>query len=373
MAIPTKAKTYDYLIVGSGAEALLTGLILQAQGLRGAVIEKEEHLGGLNRPLRYQDQMFDAHLNFWPQNETAEAALKELQKWIPDLEYSATEVGALTFHNGQVQPFMGFGEHHVPAADEYSSFAQAPQYVLSKSTAEILTALREQFTGDVLIQSEVTQIAMESAELPSLVINGAQKLSGKEIYFFENPHVLAKLLQNDSATHMSKTAVQKLAKVPLWTAVNLMFHHKQEVSQSPAVHILYGAKEQPCIGRLNQQNGLPISQWLCFLNDESAADSEVIGAAIREMKKQIKRMYPYFLDSVEKEFIFVNKNAYGTVPAALLDKNHQLPKTPHLHLGSRFYSTIPGFLGDISSVLNLKLRATSEAPSEELTEASAPL
>jgi hypothetical protein len=351
MAISTKNKNYDYLIVGSGPEALLTALILQGRGLTGAIVEKEENVGGLYRPLRYLEQQFDSQLTFWPDTAESIAALEFMQAWIPDLTYTREELGALTFHNGQVQPFMGFGEHHVAAADEYSFFTQPNQLTLSKSTSEIVTFLRDQFTGDVYTQNEATQIAVE--ESPFVLLNGSQRLGAKDIYFFESPHVLAKLLGHDPASKLSKPAVLKLSKVPLWTALTLTFHHKQEVTQSPAMHILYGAKEQPSLGRVFTQNGLPISQWLCFLNDEAAADNEFLGATIREMKKQVKRMYPFFTDTVEKEFISVAKNSYGSVPASLLDKNYQLAKAPSLHLGSRFYSGIPGLLGDITSVLRL--------------------
>jgi protoporphyrinogen oxidase len=372
MAVSGKPKTYDYLIVGSGAEALLTGLILQAQGLSGALIEKDENLGGLCRPLKYQDQLFDGHLTFWPDNETSRAALDLLAQWVPGLSYGPQSIGALTFHNGQVQPFIGFGEHHVPAAEEYSFFAQPEQLVLNKSIAEIIQTLKEQFKGDIYTQSEVTEVSVEAEH--SVVLNGAQKLIGKDIYFFENPHLLAKLLSHDSSMHLSKAATQKLTKVKLWTAVNLMFHHKQEVSQTPAIHMLYGAKEQPCVGRISIQNGLPMSQWLCFLENDGTSDSESQGAAIREMKKQIKRMYPYFTDTVEKEFIIVNKEAYGTTPQALLH-NRQLAKAPNLHLGSRFYSQFHGFVGDIASLLtmNLPLSTTQDLIEKSPTSPEATL
>jgi hypothetical protein len=351
MAISTKNKNYDYLIVGSGADALLAGLILQARGLQGALIEKEENIGGLNRPLRYLDQQLDSQLNFWPATDVSIAALEFLKTWIPELSYTRHELGAITFHNGQVQPFMGFGEHHVAAADEYSFFTQTDQLSLSKTTAEIIVALRDQYNGDVYTKNEATQISLEEA--PFVLLNGTQKLGGKDIYFFEDPQFLAKLLGHDTSGKLSKPSILKLGKVPLWTSLSLTFHHKQEVSQSPAVHILYGAKEQPSLGRIFTQNGLHLSQWLCFLSDESAADNEFLGSTIREMKKQIKRMYPYFTDTVEKEFISVTKNSYGTVPASLLDKNHQLAKAPQLHLGSRFYSGNPGLMGDLISVVNL--------------------
>lgn len=353
MAAPTKAKKYDALIVGSGPEALLTGLNLQEQGFQVALVEKEEHVGGLCRPLRYKGAMYETHFSFWPETPEALTAISNLKKWIPNLEFQTLDVGPLTFNNGQVQPFLGFGEHHVPAIHEYSFFTQSPQVVLSQPIGEIIEALRAQFLGEIYVQSEVTQMLVEGEH--ALILNGAQKIVGQKIYFFENPHFLAKLLSHDPTLHLNKTAVPKLSKVPLWTAVHLLFHHKQEISQTPAIHVLFGAKEQPCIGRLGTQNGVPISQWLCFLSEEGLTDSEAQGAAIREMKKQIKRMYPSFLDTVEKEFIQVSKNAYGSVPASLLDKNHQLAKAPHLHLGSRFYSTIPGILGDFASLETIDL------------------
>lgn len=358
-------KSYDALIVGSSPAALLTAFEMQQKGQSCAVVDSAEQLGGLFRPVLYADQIFSSHLEFI--STDSEEYLQSLNALIPNSTSLTQDLGPITFHNGQVQPFLGFGETSFDAIEEGMHLCQAQQQKLNIKTSDIVSAFQQRFEGDVLLQSLVTQMDV-SEEYIKVQLNSSDILTCKSVYFFENPHWLSKLL-SEGQNSTPKSVIQKLGKANLWTSVSLSFLHKHPLTESTAMHVLSGAKEQMCFGQFTQENNRSLSHWLCFASPETANDSEALGAILREMKKQIKRMYPQLTESVEKEFISISANAYGKVPSGLVTDNFQLAKTPHLYVGGRFYSQTHGLSGDLSTVkINLSAEPSRLEGSESLAE-----
>lgn len=345
---------FDYIIVGSGIRALLCCLEFERSGKRGCLIEKEETLGGFFRGLRSNEIFFDSHLQYLPQTPATEVALAQLQAELPSLAVEKLNIGPITFQNGQTQPFVGFGATENSAVDLYSHFTQAEQFLFSQGTHSLATALREKITSQIFNLSEITSLELQPQV--QVLINGTTTLSANDIYFFESPLKLSKLLSN-SKTPLPKTLVPKLSKTELWTAVSLIYIHKSAPTQSQSVHVLYGSKEEPCVGRFQNEHGCTTSQWLSLVGAEAAMDSEALGATIREMKKQIKRMYPSFFETVEKENILISPESYGHVNPQLLE-NNGFAKVPHLMVGGHFYTNGVSLFGDLLPV---------EAPAPEMT------
>jgi len=345
---------YDFIVIGAGIEALLKCLELEKAGLSGCLVEKEDTLGGLFRGLRSNEVLFESHLPFMADTEQSRLLANQLCEAVEHLSYEIVDVGAITFQNGQMQPFMGFGETNNPAVDIYSYFSQSKTLQFSQSFSFIAQKLSEKLSCEIFNQSEVT--ALELEPLVQVTLNGSTVVTAEELYFYDSPLKLSKLL-SVSKTQLPKNLVPKLSKTQLWTAINLVYRHHRPVTETSAVHVLYGAKELPSIGRFQDERGVPTSQWLCLVGAEAAADSESIGTTLREMKKQIKRIYPEFFETVEKENILIAPDAYGTVNTQLLD-NDRFPKVARLAVGSRYYADNPSLWGKVASV----------AESEELTQ-----
>lgn len=337
---------FDFIIVGSGIEALTRCLQLEKQGSRGALIEKEDVLGGLFRGLRNNDAVFESHLPFLPDTPSLHKNLSALKEWLPQLNWTAFDVGPVTFQNGQVQPFVGFGETSNEAVDLYTQMTGSSQLQLSLRPTQMIAELRKQLTSEIYNLSEVT--SLELAPNIALTLNGNSVLTAETLYYFESPLRLSKLLLH-SQTPLPKNLVPKLSKTSLWTAISLIYQHSASPTESSALHILYGSKEQPCLGRFQKEWDLPTSQWLCLVGPEVTADSEALGGTIREMKKQIKRMFPHFFDSVEKENIIVSPESYGAINTQLL-QNDTFPKVARLHLGSHFVTNGLPLGGDLDSL-----------------------
>lgn len=354
-------KKFDFVVIGDSLAALLAAVENAQNGLKGAILSGSETIGGLHRGVNLNatseapdapTRIIDTHINFIPNNEKAIAFLDRIKKFVPDLEAKQVEVGPITFQNGMTQPFLGFGAHTVDAIDFYSYFTSPSQLKLNMSLAEIVSQLTKKFQGEILTNNEVTHLQIQEG-IGLIQTNGSDVYSADRIYYFESAAKLAKVIPTESPA-FPKASVQKLSKSHNWAAVNLAYLHKTELTEAPAVHILYGAKDLPCLGIFSKtNNGDIVSQWTSILSTETFADTEQLGHSIREMKKQIKRMYPTFFDSVEKEFIVISPEAFGAAPHAVSD-HPDLFKNHVLMLGSQHYATDMAFLGEATSYLALQ-------------------
>ena len=79
------------------------------------------------------------------------------------------------------------------------------------------------------------------------------------------------------------------------------------------MHVLNGTTHDdlgPCVGRfqeavVNHDKQIQVSQWVTFLNKEDSEDNEIIGHALKKIKRQIKRAYPEALEGMIQERIIV--------------------------------------------------------------------
>ena len=94
--------------------------------------------------------------------------------------------------------------------------------------------------------------------------------------------------------HFSKPLAAKMKKIKWWSSVNAVLEHKEapEKVDWESYYILMGSKELPCFGRFDRfENDHVLSRWQCFFPNELIMDSETSGAAVKEIKKQVKRAF----------------------------------------------------------------------------------
>ncbi|MCB0361785.1 MAG: hypothetical protein KDD35_03650, partial [Bdellovibrionales bacterium] len=88
------------------------------------------------------------------------------------------------------------------------------------------------------------------------------------------------------------------------------------------MHFLYGSKDEfdPTLGLFfPQEKGTPqqSSLWMGLLSSDLAEDSEAIANLLREMKKQIKRIYPNLLEEIIAEKLVISEFSHGIVDLGL--------------------------------------------------------
>jgi len=344
---------YDYAIIGSGLSGLSIAAALSRFTDNIALLESGDVAGGMNRAIKFPTGVTNNGLRYVPDTESARNALDFLENILGlKLAGESQEIPPITYASGTFKPFVGFGENPPAFYEELNYFTANKSLSLKLEPYAWTQLLFEQFKGDFMPRSYVTKFSSLSNHVTQVTINGAKTLSAQNFIFCGSVKDLAILLPESA---LSPRARQKLSKNTYWTALCLDICHTHAVTDVTAMHILNGTTEDeigPCVGRFipavtEGETTLQASQWLTFIEDEVTEDSEVVGAALKKIKRQIKRAYPEALESIKLERIVVAPQVAGNGELKL-NANQSLPGLENLWISSTSMSAQKNLVGALS-------------------------
>lgn len=374
---------YDYAIIGSGLSGLFIAAALSRFTSNIALLESGDVAGGMNRPIRFPTGTVNNGLRHVPDTELAHKALLGLENILGlKIIGDSVELPPITYGSGSFKSFLGFGENPPPFYEELTYFTSTQNLSLKLEPYAWTQLLFEKFKGDFMPRSYVTKIHTANEEATQITINGAKTLTAQNYIYCGSPKNLALLLPDEA---LSPRARQKLAKNLYWTALCLDLCHSHEVTDEMAMHILNGTTVDeigPSAGKFlpSVQEGdtkLQASQWVTFIEEEVTEDSEVVAAALKKIKRQIKRAYPEALESLRLERIVVAPLLAGDGDLKL-KANQTLPEISNLWVASAAVNPQKNLLGAllqaelVISALGFDINA-AEVQSEAEPEAPASL
>lgn len=330
---------YDYVVVGSGLAGLCVANAISRTTDNVLLIESGDLPGGLNRTIKSPTGEINNGLRFLPDSELAQKSMAFLEMLImQNLSPVGVENPPLTFEDGQLKQFVGFGNLTPKFYDEISYFSNARSLATTLAPHEWTNLLFNHFKGEFMPRSYVTRFNIENGRVQSLTVNGQKAIQAQNFIYCGAVKNLKTLLPDGV---LSARASQKLSKNSYWTAVCLDLFHNHQVTDSTAVHVLNGTTQDdlgPCAGKFlsaidNQGEINQYSQWITFIGDEEAEDTEVIGAALKKIKRQIKRAYPTALEGLKFERILVVPSFSGNGDLKV-SANQTLPDVENLWIGS---------------------------------------
>lgn len=351
------SQTYDYAVIGSGLSGLLIANILSQETSNVALIEALDHPGGFNHSVSLPTGAIDNGLRFLPYTPMAESNLLFLEnvlglKIIKGIE----EHAPVTYESGQFKSFLGFGDNPPEYYEDLRYFTHPQRFQLNLPIYKWAGLLFENFKGEFLPRSHVTQFVFEDKQLTQIKINGAKTIKALNFIYCGPIKSLLHLLPE---AQLPAKVRQKLSKVSFGTAIGLDICHSQKITDSQAMHILTGSGQEDSgtyVGYFLPTNeehpGKQVSQWLTFLNEENSEDMEVVGQALKKMKRQIKRAYPTALDSIIQERIMVAPNITGQADLKLKE-NFTFAEIPNLWLGSSTVNLHKNLIGTLSQAQNI--------------------
>ncbi|MFN7262299.1 MAG: NAD(P)-binding protein [Pseudobdellovibrionaceae bacterium] len=308
---------FDYVIVGSGLSGLAIATALSKETQNILLIDGADFPGGHNRAIPTPLGPQNNGLRFLPATELSIKAIDFLSSVIGEkIGFETTENPALTYEDGQVKSFLGFGDQPPAFYDEISYFTAPKTLKPDLDTHEWIQKLIQQYQGEFLLRSHVTKFVTENDRVTQVLVNGQKIVQGTNFIYCGPIKTLKPLLPEGA---LNFRALQKMSKTKYWTAVCLDLLHAKQVTQETAIHILNGTTHDevgPCAGlfqeaaNLNGEN-VQYSQWMSFIDDQDAEESENIAAALKKMKKQIKRAYPEALENLKFERILVVPSLIG--------------------------------------------------------------
>lgn len=347
------AHIYDYAIIGSGLTGLSIAAALSRETKNIALIEAADVPLGANKKVIFPTGLINNGLRFVPDSVSAENALGFLENLLnTKLIADIAEQAPITFESGNFKTFLGFGDNPPPFYEEFSYFTSSKHIDLALQPYEWTQLLFEKFKGEFLPRSYVTKFHQENNLVTHVTINGSKTLYARNFIFAGTVRDLGILLPEDA---ISIRARSKLLKNTYWTALCLDLCHGKPVTDSSAMHVLNGTTQDeigPCVGHFlpaTAVNGdsLQVSQWMTFVEQEITEDNEIVGTALKKIKRQIKRAYPEALDNLKSERIFVAPIIAGTGDIKL-NANLTLPELENLWVASSTVSEQKNLIGALA-------------------------
>jgi hypothetical protein len=379
---PTSRKSnhlYDYAVIGSGLTGLAVANALSRVTSNLILIESADTFGGLNRSIQTPFGAVNNGLRYLPETELAQKAVAFLEMLLmTSLTPESQEAPPMSYEAGGLRPFVGFGNNPPAFYDEISYFTAPRSLKTALEAHEWTQILYSHFTGEFLPKSYVTKFHQEGNQITHLTVNGQKTIHALN-YIYCGPVKSLKTLLPEGA--LAPKALQKLSKNQYWTAVGVDLLHNHPVTDLKNIHILNGTTQDeigPCVGQfypaadVNGEN-LQYSQWITFVEDEEAEDTEVVGAALKKVKRQIKRAYPDALENLKFERILVVPSYAGNGDLKL-SGNQTLPGLENFWVGSAQMNPQKNLLGAllqaemITSALGCHPLDQAAQPSEPLLE-----
>ncbi len=327
---------FDYIVIGSGLSGLCIAHQLSQQNANVALVESLDVAGGSNKKISFPHSEVNNGLRLMPATESALKSVEFLENLLSlKIVKSIQETQPVTFEGGQIKPFLGFGENPPDFFEELQYFTSATLIDWNLEPYEWTRLLFERFKGQFFPRSIATRFQIENDKVASILVNGSKTLKA-ENFIFCGP--LRELLLLVPEKFLNSRLRQRLAKNNFWTLVGIDFSHSSRITDLNSVHVLNGTTQDeigPCLGRFlpSTDQAHQVSQWITFVDEAEAEDTEVIAASLKKMKRQIKRAYPEALENLQTERISVTP-LYSGINEIKLQGNQTLPGIENLWIGS---------------------------------------
>lgn len=342
---------YDYIIIGSGLTGLTIAKKISQETDHILVLEAQDFIGGSNRVVQVNNQNINNGIRFFPATGASEKAMNFFESLIGQKIVGEKVDNQPEYYEAQgFKQFVGFGNKSPDFYDQLSYFLAQKEFPLMVQTNEWIEALQNGLQDKIQVKSIVTKFGFENLEtneptLTHVVVNGSKQIYGRNFIFAGPVKELGMLLPDDILNLRAKA---KLKKAKAWHGICLDIFHTATVDKNN-LFVLNGTTDDdigPGIGRfLAATTNGQISQWLSFIESESAEDTEMIAHVLKKMKRQIKRAFPKVGDSIKKERIFVTPVLSGA--DMKLTASNTVPKVKNLWVASTEVSPNVNLLGSL--------------------------
>ena len=351
---------YDYVIIGGGLTGLTIAKKIAEETENILVLEAQDYIGGSNHVARLQKHEINNGLRFFPGSEQSVRAISFLEGLLKQqINQSIVENNPETYESSGFKRFVGFGDKTIEFYDQINYFLSDSEMQLTSQPYQWIQSLKDALHQKIMTKSIVTRFGFESLDsesprLTHILVNGTKTIHAQHFIFTGSVKDLRLLLPDDVLNPRAKA---KLKKSQAWQSVCVDIFHSSKIDKSN-LFFLNGTTDDdigPCVGRfltenlaLEQPSSTPeangqISQWLSFVDSESAEDTENIGLVLKKIKRQIKRAFPEIAESIKAERIFISPPLSGA--DIKINANGSFPKVPNLWIGSAQLSIKPNLLG----------------------------
>ncbi len=253
--------------------------------------------------------------DFFPVKEGVENKIQWMNEQFQlDLEETQVASQPLTIDSGKLVQFLGFGERAGHSIENLSWYNEENRLQLNKTSFQMKEELKSTFQGELFGSQEITQFIIKDGRVEAVELNGQKTLKAQSIIYCDAPNGLLNIIDHNE---MPTKFRQKITKTKPLSGLQIIYKHKEALSESQELHFLMGNKEdfEPCVGYFwtNKASEEHCSQWMSLIPSDLTEDIEKVGATLKNMKRQIKRAYPDFYENIEFEKVIVKDQTHGFI------------------------------------------------------------
>lgn len=359
-------KQTEVIVIGSNMCALLLAEQLRQSGREVVLLEPAE---------RYGMNHLAPDLGFIPDDESARANILWMGRLLrAEVQLQAVEQPPVTYDEGHLKTFVGFGDHNPPARDEVGFYASSSHLETTPTLSELAAPLIAEPKFQVHTRKEVTRLQFANGQMDGVEVNGEDVWKAPHVLWTLGPSRLLELLPPDAIEGKHR---QRLAKAHTWTTVTLQLRHSRMVTMERGIHILYGSGHEgdPVVGRFwpSLAEGGQTSAWMTLVPGEVDEDPDTLSHALKHLKRQVKRAHPHVMNDLLEEKLLVTYESHGHMKMPS-QKPYTLPELKGFVFASPLLSEQRGTLAaiDIARQVSGLFETSHVSPPVELVSSRSP-
>jgi hypothetical protein len=331
-------KKVDVLILESGPTGLLLAEHFRQIGRDVVMLENNARL---------------SDLEFLPDTDLTHEALGWLRQLLQrNFKSETLDLPPMTFSEGLVRPFVGFGENAPASHQELVYYTTPSEIRLSSALADLMPKFGADTSVTRLSGKIVTRLIPHEGRIDAVELNGEDILHPSLLIAPMHPQEVFSLLPPDTVDGKLR---HRMVKSPNWTGVELHLKHGEGFAPIPNRFVLQGKGQEgePVVGRFFQESGT-FSRWLNLVSELSADNPDELAGALKHIKRQIKRAFPAEMASLTDERVIVSPASYGHFDLKGKPPFH-LPGIGNLVLSSHLQSAAKGWLAAVDIARQIAL------------------